>query len=428
MTRIVILALAVATLAAGSSAGATSGIPPKGLTGIALDGRVGLAWQNVGGQTAYNVYRGTSPSSITTLVTPAGGITAKTFIDTSLVNGTTYYYTVRSVNSGLESSDSIVVQATPAARSCSSGNAVVVENCFPGTTDWKLGSTPTVAAGGIEGFATTQSVDKGGSVDLKIRTTPGVTYSAYVYRSGYYGGAGGRLYSVQTGLVGISQAACTSASTTTGLYDCSKWSVSTTITTTSAWPTGVYIVRLVRDDDGAENMILFVVRDDGRATPLLYGVPFSTYEGYNNYGGKSLYGFNSSGATTVARGPQAVKVSFDRPFEQARTASTTNFADWYTRSDYPAVFWLERSGYDVGYQSSTDMELNGARAKNHKAYMLGGHDEYYSAAMRTALEQARDAGVSLFNLGANDVYWKIRFENGPSGGQNRVEVCYKTTA
>jgi len=428
VTRIIILALAVATLAAGSSAGATSGLPPKGVTGIALNGRVGLAWQNAGGQTAYNVYRGTSPSSITTPLTPVGGVTAKTFTDTSAVNGTTYYYTVRSVSAGLESSDSIVVQATPAPRSCSSGNAVVLENCFPGTTDWKLGNTPTVAAGGIEGFATTQSVDKGGSVDLKIRTTPGVSYSAYVYRSGYYGGAGGRLYSVQTGLVGTSQAACTSASTTTGLYDCSKWSVSTTITTTSVWPTGVYIVKLVRGDDGAENMILFVVRDDSRAAPLFYGVPFSTYEAYNNYGGKSLYGYNSSGSRTVAAGPQAVKVSFDRPFEQARTAATSDFHDWYTRTDYETVYWLESSGYDVGYQSNTDMELNGARVKNHQAYMLGSHDEYYSTAMRTALEQARDGGVDLFAPGANGVYWKIRYENGPGGGQNRVEVCYKTTA
>jgi hypothetical protein len=428
VTRIVAVAIAVATLMAGGSTAATSGGPPKGLTAIALTGKVGLAWQSVGGASAYNVYRGTSPSTITTAVTPAGGTTAKSLTDTTTANGTTYYYTVRSVSSGVESTDSNVVQVTPVARSCSTGNPVVVENCFPGTTDWKLGYTPTVASGGIEGYATTTSVNKGSSVDLKINTAAGVGYSVYIYRSGYYGGAGGRLYSIQTGLVGTAQAACTSAATTTGLYDCSKWSVSTTITTTTSWPSGVYIARLVRADDGAENEILFVVRDDGRNSDLMYGVPFSTYEAYNNYGGKSLYGFNSSGATTVSGGLQAVKVSFDRPFEQARTAATTNFVDWYTRSDYSAVSWLERSGYDVTYQSATDMELNGARVKNHKAYMLGAHDEYYSAAMRSALEQARDADVSLFNLGANDVYWKIRFENGPSGGQNRVEVCYKTTA
>src|SRR5207244_13019004 len=26
----------------------------------------------------------------------------------------------------------------------------------------------------------------------------------------------------------------------------------------------------------------------------------------------------------------------------------------------------------------------------------------------------------------NALYWRVRFENGPNGGQDRVEVCYKT--
>jgi hypothetical protein len=427
VSRFLIVALVVATLVTGASAGATAPAAPKGLTGIALDGSVGLAWQAVGGADAYNVYRGTSPTSITTPVTPVGGITAKSFTDTSVTNGETYYYTVRDVKLGLESMDSLPAQVTPVARSCSNGNAIVLENCYPGTASWKLGNTPTVSAGGIEGYATAQSINRGSSLDLKIRTAAGVSYSAYVYRSGYYGGSGGRLFSVLSGFVGAAQASCTS-NATTGLYDCSKWSASATITTTNAWPTGVYIVRLVRNDNGAENEILFVVRDDARASPLLYGIPFSTYEAYNNYGGKSFYGYNSTGSNTVAGTPQAVKVSFDRPFEQARTAATTNFHDWYTRTDYAAVYWLERSGYDVAYQSNTDMELNGARVKNHQAYVLGAHDEYYSAAMRTALESARDAGTDLFVPGANGVYWKIRYENGPNGGQNRIEVCYKTSA
>ena len=409
----------------GGARAATQPSAPTGPTGIALDGRVELAWQPVSGADHYTVYRGTSPGSITTAVAPAGGVTTTSFIDPSATNGTVYYYAVRAVNAGTESTNSLAIQATPAARSCSSGNAVVLENCYPGTTTWKLGFTPTVAGGGIEGFATAQSINHGESVGLKVNTAAGASYSAYVYRSGYYGGAGARLYSVVTGLVGTAQPACTSAPTTTGLVDCSNWSTSATITTTTNWPSGAYLVRLVRADNGAENHILFVVRDDAGTSDLLYGLPFSTYEAYNGYGGKSLYPFNSTGANTVAGNQEAVKVSFDRPFDYARIGGTH---DWYTRSDYPLVYWLERSGYDVSYQSNTDMELNGARVKNHRAYLLGAHDEYYSAAMRGALEQARDAGVSLFDSGANGIYWKVRYENGPGGGQNRVLVCYKSTA
>src|SRR5712691_12768280 len=47
--------------------------------------------------------------------------------------------------------------------------------------------------------------------------------------------------------------------------------------------------------------------------------------------------------------------------------------------------------------------------------------------MRTAVQQARDAATDIFFSGSNAVFWKIRFENGPSGGVNRVEVCYKSS-
>src|SRR5207245_1840388 len=128
---------------------------------------------------------------------------------------------------------------------------------------------------------------------------------------------------------------------------------------------------------------------DSRSSDLLYGVPFTTYEAYNSAGGKSLYGFNSSGATTVSGGPQAVKVSFDRPFEEAKAGGSH---DWYTRSDYSFVYWLERSGYDVAYTDGVDLETHGSRVASHKAYVLGAHDEYWSSAMRSALESARDNG------------------------------------
>ena len=427
MKRAVIAAFAVALLATGASASATAPEAPLGLTAIALDGSVGLAWQPVAGADHYSVYRGTTATTVTDQVTPSGGVTGTSFVDTTPANGTSYYYAVRGVSEGLESTDSQLVQTTPAARSCSSGNDIVLENCFPGSSGWNLHNTPKVSAGGIEGFATAPSIQRGGSLDLKIRTAAGVPYSISVYRSGYYSGAGGRLFSVLTGFRGAAQPACTSNSST-GLYDCSNWDVSATISTTDQWPTGVYLARLVRGDNGAENEILFTVRDDGVAHALLYGLPFATYEAYNNYGGKSFYAFNSTGPNTILGNPQAVKVSFDRPFEQSRSAETTNFPDWYTRADYPLVSWLEREGYDVAYGSGTDLEQNGAMVRSHRAYALGAHDEYYSSAMRAALEQGRDAGVSLLSLGGNNVYWRIRFENGPGGGANRVEVCYKTTS
>src|SRR5438445_640402 len=79
------------------------------------------------------------------------------------------------------------------------------------------------------------SINQAGSVTLKINSAASTTYRAEIYRMGFYGGAGGRLFSTVLGIAGTAQPACTS-NTTTGLYDCSNWSSSVTLTTTASWP------------------------------------------------------------------------------------------------------------------------------------------------------------------------------------------------
>ena len=183
------------------------------------------------------------------------------------------------------------------------------------------------------------------------------------------------------------------------------------------------MLRLVRTDTGADTQVLFVVRDDDRPSQILYGLPFTTYQAYNDWGGKSVYDWNSSGANTVAGSPRAVSVSFDRPYGQVWNPYVH---DWWSRTDYQSVFWLERMGYDVSYISNTDLERTPALASQHALYFAGAHDEYWSAAMRTALETARGAGKSLFFSGSNDVYWKIRYQASPSGALDRTMTVYKT--
>lgn len=314
---IVAAAVALAAILPGAQLAATAPAVPTGVTGIALASKVQLAWQPVTGATGYSVYRGTSPSSITTNLTGVGGVTGTNYTDSTATNGTTYYYAVRAAASGVESANSLTVQAKAVGQSCSTGNPVVLENCYPGNTPWNVRNTATIAAGGIEGYATQQSINKGDSLPIKVNSANGTTFNIEIYRSGYYGGAGARLFSVIQNVPGVAQPYCASDANT-GLLDCADWSVSTTITTTSSWPSGIYLLRIVRNDTGTDNQIIFVVRDDSSHSALLYGTAMSTFEAYNNYGGKSLYTFNSLGSPTVSGTPRAVKVSFDRPFEQPR--------------------------------------------------------------------------------------------------------------
>ena len=399
--------------------------PPSGVTAIALDGKVSLAWPAVTGASGYRVYRGTSAATATTLV---GSPTGASFVDTTAANGTTYFYAVTARDGTGESAKSAsLAQAKPLARSCATGNAVVVENCTPGSTGWKLTNAGRAYDNGIEGFATATSVNAGSSVDLKVNTGPtgaNAPYHIDIYRMGYYGGSQGRLVSTLPGLRGVSQQGCDGPDTSTGLVDCGDWSTTTTLSTTADWPTGVYWLHLVRDDNGADNAILLVVRRDGHAGDVLYTLPTATYQAYNPYGGKSLYDFNSNGATTVSGTTRAVKVSYDRPYAQTYNGAN----DFFPYADQSNVAFLERNGYDLDYTTSTDLHANGAQVASHKAFVSPAHDEYWSAPMRSAVTAARDSGTGLFWLGSNQVYWRIRFESSPTtGAANRVEACYKTT-
>jgi len=85
---------------------------PSGLTATADNQQVVLAWSAVSDATSYNVYRGTSSNneSATAIAT---GVTARTYTDSALVNGTTYFYKVASVNANGTGAKSSEASASP---------------------------------------------------------------------------------------------------------------------------------------------------------------------------------------------------------------------------------------------------------------------------------------------------------------------------
>ena len=409
-------AAASAFIPLGAAAEATA---PTGLTALALPGRVELAWSAANGGGGYDVVRRSAAGAETVV---AGGLGGTSFTDSTALNGHPYSYVVRPAGA---SSGSNLALAEPLRALCAGRTPIARENCIPGDNRWRIHRPLAAAAGGIEGFATATSINAGEAVDLKVNTSSGAPFRVEIYRTGYYGGAEGRLVSVLTGLRGTAQPACEhNYHAGDGLVDCSNWAVSATLTTTRDWPTGIYLLRLVRENNGSENQILLVVRHDGSRSRLVYGVQVATYEAYNNYGGRSLYTFNSTGSSSVAGTPRAVKVSFDRPY--AQTVDHSN--NWYAADDIQNVSFLERHGFDISYVSSVDLETNGAVVRPHKVFVSPSHDEYWSAGMRQAVTAARNAGTSLLYLGSNADYWKIRFESSPYSRVNdRVEVCYKTS-
>lgn len=82
---------------------------PTGLTASATPGSVALNWNSVPGATNYKVLRGTTSGSLAVI---ASGVGATNYTDNTVVNGTTYYYAVRSFN-GFDSANSVEVSIQP---------------------------------------------------------------------------------------------------------------------------------------------------------------------------------------------------------------------------------------------------------------------------------------------------------------------------
>jgi hypothetical protein len=86
---------------------------PTGLTAKPGNGKVTLSWNAFSGAISYNVKRSTISGGPYTTI--KAGLTAASYTDTAVTNGTPYYYVVSAVTVGGESPDSAQVYAIPTA-------------------------------------------------------------------------------------------------------------------------------------------------------------------------------------------------------------------------------------------------------------------------------------------------------------------------
>jgi hypothetical protein len=88
---------------------------PAGLSAVSGNAQVSLSWSAVTNATGYNIKRATVSGGPYATVQAAH--TTVSYTDTSVANGTTYYYVVSAVSAANESVNSTAVSATPAAPS-----------------------------------------------------------------------------------------------------------------------------------------------------------------------------------------------------------------------------------------------------------------------------------------------------------------------
>lgn len=291
-------------------------------------------------------------------------------------------------------------------------NAIQIENAKPGNTDWVLFHE---ADGQIEGYASATSVNLGETIRFYVHAVSS-TYTMNVYRMGWYSGAGARKVLGPIQRTSVTQP-MPAADPVTGLIEC-NWLDPYSLTIPNDWTSGIYLVKLSADGLQRDKYIVFVVRDDARFSNHNFQSTVTTSQAYNNWGGKSLYGYNSDGEVA------ADKVSFNRPYADGSGTGTFLF-----RWEYNMVRFMEREGYDVTYSTNVDTHRNAALLLNHEDFLSIGHDEYWSWEMRANVQAARDAGIDLGFFCGNSIYWQIRFEPSTiDGAADRVMVGYKEDA
>ncbi len=169
---------------------------------------------------------------------------------------------------------------------------------------------------------------------------------------------------------------------------------------------GVYLARLVRNDNNEASVMPFVVRDDAAHSAMLFQTSDTTWQAYNTYGGNSLYTCTvSCPAGEPLSYKSAFKVSYNRPFN---SAADDQGRSWLMYAEYPMIRFMEANGYDVSYMSGIDVSTRAPLLLNHKVFMSVGHDEYWTADQRANVEAARDAGVNLAFFSGNEMFWKTR--------------------
>jgi hypothetical protein len=162
---------------------------------------------------------------------------------------------------------------------------------------------------------------------------------------------------------------------------------------------------------------LFLVRRQPSAgrDRILVKLPAATYSAYNQLGGTSLYAgarwagdWNAQGYVVSLQRPGNGGVggevmAGDAPDVYQRSSRRQTFAHW----DAPLVAWLEGQGYEPAYCTDFDLHDDDDLLTGVSLLICSGHDEYWSAAMRTRVLEFVSAGGNVCFFAGDVAEWEI---------------------
>jgi hypothetical protein len=311
-------------------------------------------------------------------------------------------------------------------------NPIVVENSRPGTREWMLTQPRTDAAERyrcpwIEAYCSQASVRAGDVLEVFVSTRPASSYRVEIFRSGFYGGAGGRQVAALGPFKG--EPRDVPGVGPHRVREC-DWPVAFTVKIPDDWLSGVYLGKLTAEESGVQSYFVFIVKDERRAD-FIFKCSDTTWHAYNRWPDwHSLY---DNGETVWYSGPD-VEISLDRPITKYCTilepVHTGRITDWHDAPlttgsaewllwEFPFAYWMEAQGYDVTYLSCFDVHSDAAGLLRAKGLLSVGHDEYYTIEMYDNLKAAVAKGLSLAFFSGNTCNHRIELRPSARGVPNR---------
>ena len=283
---------------------------------------------------------------------------------------------------------------------------VVQENARSGATRWAIAAAAGTGAKTV-GFLDHASVLPGQQVQLFVSSPR--PFAVRAFRIGWYGGARARLVWSSPAHAADRQAVAR-VDPTTHMVD-APWHPTMPIST-AGWLPGDYLFRLDGARSGSSYVPLTVRAASTAGTVVLVNAT-TTWQAYNKWGCCDLYNGSDGAFATRSR-----VVSFDRPYDNSFGAGQ------FIARELPVVAEAERLGLPLSYVTDTDIDADPHLLAGARAVITMGHDEYWSAAMRSAVTVARDSGTNIAFLGANAVYRRIRLRASSLGPEREI-VDYK---
>jgi hypothetical protein len=233
------------------------------------------------------------------------------------------------------------------------------------------------------------------------------------------------------------------------------WPVALEMTIPADLTSGGHIISLSgKTKTGATlsyNHVILICAAPGKEAPILLVAATGTWAAYNDWGGSNHY----EGITGPDRNQFSPRVSIHRPFSRGfvvlpegaprvplRTPPVMGAAlrhphvEWAYANGYSKKYasagwasydrhfmrWAEGAGYKVDVCALHDLHTDPDLLKRYKLAVFVGHDEYWTAEQRDAVDAYVDGGGCVARFAGNFL-WQTRLED-----DGATQVCYKYRA